>query len=153
MDLGQHTRLDNVDHRMQSSPLGSTHSRTMSRVACKNGSSAANTIGRRWALYAISTLGEHTQSGDVGHCVRSSLLDITHDRTTLVVAWHHVPWKDNTITRHPARHSIIALGQHTRLDNVLHGMISLTLDSTHGETTSSVTCHHHWFYEKCLLTH
>ena len=159
MAIGQHTRLDNVDHRMQSSPLGSTHCRTMSRVACKNGSSAAHTVGRRWALYAISTLGEHTQSGDVEHCVRSSLLDITHDRTHRV--WHAIMSLEKHILSYtigggmPSSpldniqcpttsgvDAIMAIVQHIQLNNVGGSMLSSPLDNIHYRTVTGMACHH-----------
>ena len=44
------------------------------------------TVERRWAWHAITTLGQHTQSDDIGHGMPSAPLDITHGRTTLDVA-------------------------------------------------------------------
>ena len=41
-----------------------------------------------------------------------------------------------------AWHDIIALGQHTRSNDVGCGIPSYTLDGKHGRTTSGVTCHH-----------
>ena len=41
-----------------------------------------------------------------------------------------------------AWHDIIAVGQHTRSDDVRRGMPSSPLDSTDGRTTSGVSCHH-----------
>ena len=50
---------------------------------------------------------------------------------------------DSTHRRqHRAWHSITALGQHTRSNDVVLGMTSRHLDSTHGRTTSDVACHH-----------
>ena len=127
MVLGQHTWLDNVEHHMQSSLLGSTHCRTMSRLACKNGSSAAHTVGRRWALYAINTLGEHTESGDIGHCV------------------DHRSWTSHMIGLHWVWHDIMSLAKHILSNNIGGGMSSSPLDNIHCPTTSGVACHNDHF--------
>ena len=54
----------------------------------------------------------------------SSPLDSTHGR-------QHRVW-----------HDITTVGEHTRSDDVEHGITSLPLESTHGQTTSGVACHH-----------
>ena len=54
----------------------------------------------------------------------SSQLGSTHDRQRR--AWH----------------DIIALGEHTRSDDVGRGITSPPLDSTHGRTTSGMAFHH-----------
>ena len=41
-----------------------------------------------------------------------------------------------------AWHNISAVGQHTQSDEVERGMTSQSLDSTHSQTTSGVTCHY-----------
>ena len=41
-----------------------------------------------------------------------------------------------------AWHDIIAVGQHTRSNDVERGMISPPFDSTHDQTASGVACHH-----------
>ena len=46
------------------------------------------------------------------------------------------------VKRHRAWHSIISFGQHTRSNDVGRGMTSPQLDSTHGRTKLSMTCHH-----------
>ena len=137
---------------MQTFPLDITYSQTKSGVTCHHRLWAKHMVRLRRVWHAIIYLGQHIQLKNVNCFMLSSSLDFTHSRTTLGMAWLHVPSAANTV-RHRARHSIIALGQHTRLDDVVHDMLSLPLDSTHGQTTSSVTCHHHRFYEKCLLTH
>ena len=43
---------------------------------------------------------------------------------------------------HQAWHDIIALGQHTRLNDVGRGITLPPLDSKHGRTMSGVACHH-----------
>ena len=137
---------------MQTFPLDITYSQTKSGVACHHRLWAKHMVRLRRVWQEIIYLGQHIRLKNVERFMLSLSLDITHSRTTLGMTWLHVPWTANFV-RHRARHSIIALGQHTRLDDVVHGMLSLTLDSRHGHTTSSVTCHHHRLYEKCLLTH
>ena len=69
-------------------------------------------------------------------------LDSTHSRNTSGVECHHRLWTAHPVRRRRACHAIIAFGQHTRLNDVRHGMPSSPLDSTHGRTTSDVACHH-----------
>ena len=138
---------------MQLFPLDITYGRTMLGMACQYCLWAKHMVRLRRVWQEIIYLGQHIQLKNVECFMLSSSLDFTHSRTTSGMACPHVPWAANAVRRHQARHSNIALGQHTRLDDVVHGMLSLTLDSTHGQTTSSVTCHHHRFHEKCLLTH
>ena len=53
------------------------------------------------------------------------------------------PPLDSTHSRqYRVLHDITAVGEHTRSDDVEHGMTSLPLDSTHGKTTSGMACHH-----------
>ena len=140
-------------------------------MACNHFPWTSHTVGRRRAWHAtiafgqkhmvrlrrvwhaIIHLGHHIELQNVECFMLLSSLNLTHDRTTSGIACPHVPWATNTVRRHRARHSILAVRQYTRSDDVVHGMLSLTLESTYGQTTSSVTCHHHRFYEKCLLTH
>ena len=68
---GQETRSNDVGHGMQSSPLGSTDSRTASGVACHHRPWAAQTVGRRRASHAISALGQHRRSAVVGRAMPS----------------------------------------------------------------------------------
>ena len=138
---------------MQSFPLDIIYGWTTSGVACHHFLWEKHMVRLRRVWHAIIYLGHHIQLKNVECFMLSSSLDFTHGRTTSVMAWPHVPWAANTVRRHWARHSIVALGQHRRLDDVVHGMLSLNLDSTNGQTTSSVICHHDRFYEKCLLTH
>uniref|UniRef100_A0A494G8R8 Uncharacterized protein n=1 Tax=Solanum lycopersicum TaxID=4081 RepID=A0A494G8R8_SOLLC len=84
----------------------------------------------------------YTGPNDVLSGMPSFPLDSTHDRTTSTVACHHCPWKVYMIKQHWVWHVIIAFGQHTRLDDVGHGMPSWTLSSTHSRMTSGVACHH-----------
>ena len=109
---------------MTSPPFGSTHDRTTSGVACHHRLWAAQTVERRLALHAITALGLHARSNDVGRGMTSPPLGSTHGRQRR--AWH----------------DIVAFGQHTWSDNVGRGMPSSPLGSTHGRTTSGVACHH-----------
>ena len=110
---------------MPSPPLGSTHSRTTSGVACHHSPRTANTAERRRALHDITALGLHASLNDVGHCMTSPPLDSTHSRQHW--AWNH----------------ITALGKHTQSNDVGCGMPSSPFGSTNGRTTSGVACHHH----------
>ena len=56
--------------------------------------------------------------------------------------YHYCPCSAHTNEECPAWHAIIAIGQHTRMNYVVHGMTSYPLNSTHNRTTSGVTCHH-----------
>ena len=70
--------------------------------------------------------------GNVGCGITSPPLDSTHSR------------------QHRVLHDITAVGEHTRSDDVEHAMTSLPLDSTHGQTTSGVACHHHLWEEHTI---
>ena len=130
--LGLHTRLNNVRHGMQSSPLGSTDSRTTSGVACHHRPWMANMAERRWAWNAIIAFGQHRRSDGVGRCMPSSALASTHNQMTSGVACHHRLWGAHRIERCRAFHAIVAFGQHTRSDDVGRGMTSTPLENTHG---------------------
>ena len=105
---------------MSSPPLDSTDSR------------------QRRVWYAITALGQHTRSNDVGRGMKSPPLGKTYGRTTSGLACHHRLWAAHMVRLRRAWHDIIALGQHTRSNNVEHGMTSPSLDYTHGRTTSGV---------------
>ena len=72
----------------------------------------------------------------------SSPLGSTHGRMTSGGACHNSPWTANTVERRRTWNAIIAFRQHTRSNDVGHGMPSLPLDTTHGKTKSGVACHH-----------
>ena len=130
--LGLHTWSNNVGRGMQSSPLGSTDSRTTSGVACHHRPWTANMVERRWAWHAIIAFGQHRQSNGVGRGMPSSPLGSTDGRTASGNACHQRPWTAQTIGRRRAWHAIIALGQHTRSDDVGRGMPLSPLDSIDG---------------------
>ena len=68
--------------------------------------------------------------------------DCTHGRTTSGVTCHHSLWTAHSVERRLVWHVIIAVGQHTRSNDVGRGMISPPLECTHGRTTSGVALHH-----------
>ena len=84
--LGWQTRSNDVRGGMPSSPLGSTHGRTTSGVACHHLLWAAHTIERLQEWHAIIALGRQTRSNNVRLCIPASPLGSTHGRTTLGVA-------------------------------------------------------------------
>ena len=87
--LGRQTRSNDVRHGKPSSPLGSTHDRTMLGVACHHSPWTANTVKQRQAWHATIAFRHHTRSNDVGRCMPSSRLGSTHGRMTSVVACNH----------------------------------------------------------------
>ena len=124
IDLGRQTRSNDVGHGMTSPPLGRTHGRTTSGVACHHHLWAAQTIKRRRARHAIIAHGRQTRSNNVRRDIPSPPLDNTHGSTTSGVACH------------------LAFGKHTRSKYVERGMTSPPLGITHGQTSSGMTCHH-----------
>ena len=66
----------------------------------------------------------------------------THGRMTSSMACHHLFLTTHTVIQHRVRFAIIALGLHTRSDNVKRGMPTWALGSINGRTTLGVTCHH-----------
>ena len=90
--LGRQTWSNDVRHSMPSSPLGSTHGRTMSDVACH-------------IAFCL-----HTQSNDVGRGMPSLPFGSTHGPTTSGVACHHRLWAAQTVERRPVWHAIISFG-------------------------------------------
>ena len=98
--------------------------RMMSSITCNHRTSEVYMVRRRLALHAISPL------------------ESTHDRTTSSVAFDHRPWRAHTIALRRAWHAIIALGQHTQLDDVGRGIPSSSLESIHDRTTLGMACYH-----------
>ena len=127
---------------LQNTPLGSTHGRTTSGVACHHRLWAAHTVGRSRAWHAIIALEQHTQSNDVGRGMPSSPLVSINGQTTSGVVCPHRLWVAHTVERRRAWRAIIAFGQHIRSIDVGCGMPSSPLDSTDGQPTSGVACHH-----------
>ena len=81
-DFRQHSRLNEVRHDMPSPPLHCRHGRTTSGVACHHRPWKGHTLGQRRAWHAITSLGQHTQSDDIGRGMTSPPLESTHDRMT-----------------------------------------------------------------------
>ena len=71
-----------------------------------------------------------------------STLGSTDGGMTSGMASHHRLWTACTVGRRRAWHTIIAIGNHTRSNDVRRGMPSLLLRSTNGRTPSGVACHH-----------
>ena len=136
--FGQHKRSNDVGRGMPSSPLGSTHGRTTSGMACHNRLKAAHTVERRRVWLYITAFGQHTWSNDIECGMPSLPLGSTHGRMTLGVACHHISWIENTVKRCRAWHEITALGLHAPSDDVGRGMKSPPFDCTHRQTTSGV---------------
>ena len=124
--LVQLTRSNDVGRGMTSPPLDCTHGRQR-RVWHD-----ITIVGQHTQSDDITALGQHARSDDVGRGMTSPPLDSTHGQTTSGVACHHHLLTANTVKRCRAWHAIIAFGQHRRSNNVVRGMISPSLISTHG---------------------
>ena len=140
--LGLHRRSDDVGCDMTSSPLDSTHDRTMSGVACHHRLWVAHTIKQRQAWNEITAFGQHIRSNDVGRERPSPHLDDTLGRMTSGVACRHRLRAVHTVKRREAWHAIIAFGQHKHSKDVGCGMPSPPLDCTNSRTTSGVAFNH-----------
>ena len=136
--FGRHTRSDDVGRGMQSSPLGSTHCRTTSDLACHYSPWTANNVLRRQAWHAIISFGQHKRSNDVGCCMTSYPLDGKHCQTTSGVTWYHHYWPAHIVERRRAWHVIIALGRQTPSNDVRRGMPSSPCGSINDQTMSGV---------------
>ena len=128
---------------MKPPPLDYTHDRTMLGVACHHRLWTTHMVKRYQARHVIIAFGQHTWSNHVGHGMPSSRLGSTHGPTTSGVACHHYLWAAQMVERRQAWHDMIALGLHAQSNNVRRGMTSPPLDSTHGQTSLCVACHHH----------
>lgn len=124
--LVQHTRSDNVEHRMPSAPLCSRHSRTTMFVACDHQPLAAHTvrkhqawhhhpwkvctIGRCKEWHVIITLGKHTRSDYVGRGMHEWTLRNIHGQMMSGITCHHRHWATNEVEQHLAWHFIFSHG-------------------------------------------
>ena len=117
-------------------------------MACHHRPWMGNTVERRRAWHAITALGQHTRSDDVGRVMPSSPMGSTNGRTTSGARCHHRLLKAHTVERRRAWHAIITFGQHkqsdlqSKLNDVERGIPLSPLGSTHGRTTSGVACHY-----------
>ena len=118
----EHTRSDDVRRGMPSSPLGSTHGRTTSGVACHHRLWEAHTVERRRVWHAIIAFGQQTRSNEVGRGMPSSPLGSTHGRMTLGAACHIRLREAHTVERRRVWHAIITFGQHKMSNDVGRGM-------------------------------
>ena len=157
--FGQHKRSDGVGRGIPLAPLdGKPVERrqawnaiisfrqyawsTSSDVACHHGHWTPHTIERSRSSHAIITLGLADTIGNDGRGMTCPLLDSTHGRTKSDMACHHRPWAAHTVGLCLAWHDITSLGQHTRLNDVVHGMPSSPFGSTHSRMTSGVAYNH-----------
>ena len=134
--FGKHKRSNDVRRGMPTSPLGITHGRTTSGVACQHHLWATHTVERRRAWHDITSFGQRTRSNAVGRDIPSPPLESIHGRTTSGVACHHHLWAAQKVERHRPWHAIIALERQIRSYDVNRGMPSPPLDSTHGKMMS-----------------
>ena len=122
--FGQHIRSNDVGRGMSSSPLGSTHDRITSGVACHHGLWAAHAVEGRRAWHAVIAFG---------------LADTVRRHRV----WHAIiSLGRHTVERRRAWYAIIAFGQHRKSNDVGRGMPSSPLGSTYGRMASGVACHH-----------
>ena len=105
--LGCQTRSNDVGCGMPSPPLGSTHGRTTSGMACHHGPWTAHTVERRraWAYTVERRRARHA-------IISFGLSD--------------------TVRRRRAWKAIIDLGQQTQSNDIRRGMLSSPLASTNG---------------------
>ena len=122
--------------------LDNTHGRKTSGVSCHHCPWTTHTDERHRTRNGIIIVGQQKWSNDVGCGMSSSPLDNIHDRMTSGVACYHRLWIEHTIERRRAWHSIIALGQHTRSDDIVRDMLSSHLGRKHNRTTSGLVCNH-----------
>ncbi|TMW88567.1 hypothetical protein EJD97_018386 [Solanum chilense] len=136
-----HTQSDDVRRYMPSSNLGSTHGRTTSGVACNIALAQHKQSDNVKHGNAIIPWNAHTVRC-VGRGMLSSPLESIQDRTTSGVACYHLPWRAYTIGTHRAWHTQMDFGQHTRSDDVGHGIPSSSLDCILGRMTLGMACHY-----------
>ena len=145
MNLGKHTRSENIGHGMPLSPLNNVHR-----------------VKRRRVWLSIIALGKNTQSEHLRHEMLSSPLECTHGqmmlgvemlsspfgsthgRMTSSIKCHYIPMDCTRYRMISTWHAIKAFGLHTQLERVGLGMPACSLGSIHGRTTSGVECHQVW---------
>ena len=143
---------------MPSSLLDSTHGRTTLGVTCQCASWIAHKVGRSQAWNVIIGLGQHTRLEYVRLGMPSSPVEshtIERRRVWHViialgnytqsddvgVACNHRPWIAHNIKPSREWHARKAVWQHTQSEDIGCGMPLSPLGSTHGGTTSGMTCH------------
>ena len=108
---------------MFSSPFDSTHGRLTSGLACPHGPWAAHTVNAERGITSLP----------VGY---------TRGRMKSGVIWLLCLETVHTVGRHRTWHAIIAIGLHTRSNDVRRGMLSWSLAITHACTMSGVARHY-----------
>ena len=98
--FGKHKWSNHVGRGMPTSPLGSTHHRTTSGVACQHRLWAAHTVERCRAWHDITSFGQRIRSNNVERGMPSPPWDITDGQTTSGVACYHRLWAAQTVGRH-----------------------------------------------------
>ena len=131
----QHTRLDDIGCVMRSYTLDNTYGQNSSSVSCYCRLWMSHMVGRRQSWNARMSLGQETQSDDVGRGMPSSPFDNIQGQTTSPVACYHCPWTEHMVRWRRAWHAIIYLGHHIQFKNIECFMLSSSLDFTHGRTT------------------
>ena len=122
--LGLHAQSDDVGRGVTSPRLDGTHGKTTTSVALHH---------YYWTARMV---------GNVGRGMTSPPLDSTHGRTMSGLTCYHCLWTTHMIELRRAWHEITAFGQHTRSNDIGHGIPSSPLGSTHGRTASGMVCHH-----------
>ena len=117
---------------MKPPPLDYTHDRTTLGMACHHRLWTTHMVERHQARHDVTAFGQRKRSNHVGHGMPLSRFGSTHGPITSGVACHHHLWAALTVERRRAWHDIIALGLHTRSEDVRHGMTSPPLDNTQG---------------------
>ena len=117
--------------------MDNIHCHTILGVRCYHLPWKEYRIGRCRALHVLIAFGYHTLSEDVGRGMPTCPMGSTHGWMISGMGCHHSLWKTYMTGRDRQCYAIIAIGKHTRLDDVGCDMSSLTLDSTHCEMTSA----------------
>ena len=108
---------------------------------CYNRPWATHTVGQRRELNVIIALALYTWSGYIGCDILSSTLKRIHDQTMSIMAYYHLPMTEHMIGQRSALHANMALGKHTRSNDVGHSIPSFPLGSTRRQMMSDMTCH------------
>ena len=131
---------------MQPSPLENTHDKVTWGLACHNRPWTTHIVGGRQVWHAIISLVLHTQTNELMSGMTSSPLDSTHSRTRSGVACHHRLRTAHTDGRLWKWHAIMALGKHTKSDDVDLRLYTWSDDAYHHSslTAHTVKRHHAW---------
>ena len=172
INIGQHTRSNNVMCDMPSLTLDSRHCGKTLNMAYHHCLWIGYMVRRRRAWHAIMPLAQHTRFDYVmhghssplwiiyGHGMLLSPLDKIHGRTTLALAMlqspldsthshtttnvkcDHCPWTIYMVGLYRVWDVIISLGKNTLFEDVGRYMLSSPLDITHDQRMLGVACPH-----------